>query len=108
MKVQKIENLLNKMVELNKEKDEWANSLPDELKYTFLENTYANAEGLQIDLLIDYIFKDLSEEIHCFLSEPFPQEIIGLKKVYNINSVKDYVDYLVNEGLIKENNGKKS
>ncbi len=97
-----IENLLNKMIAMEEKQDQWIDSLPRELKESFFDNDYVNSLRTQIDSLVEFIFKDWTEDVGYFLYEDPPHEITTKKGKYVIHNVKEYVDYLVSEGFCEE------
>lgn len=102
MKASKVQELLRQMLDLEKKQSEWIDSVPMELRDPFFENTYTNSLRTQIDALVDFIFDHWSEDVGYFLYEPAPHKITTQKKYYEINTVEEYVDYMVNEGFLEE------
>ena len=102
MKATVVEGLLNKMNAMEKKQEEWIDSLPGQLRESFFDNDYVNSLRMQIDALIAVVFENWTEDVGYFLYENAPHEITTDKGVYHINTVKEYVDYLVAEGFCEE------
>ena len=102
MSAKKVQELITNMVELEKKQSQWIDSLPMELREAFFDNQYTNNLRFQIDKLINFIFGDWTEDVGYFLYESAPHHITTNKKEYVINNVKEYVDYMVNEGFVTE------
>jgi hypothetical protein len=102
MQASKIQELLSKIIKLNKEQDVWLEKLPIEISSAFFDNTYVTAKSLQIDTLINFIFEDWSEDVSYFLYEPSPHCITTIKGEYVINNIDEYIDYMIVEGFATE------
>ncbi len=102
MKASKVQSLLDKMIQLDKQQSSWIDSLPPEIRESFFDNTYTNSLRTQIDQLIEFIFGNWTDDVSYFLYENAPHVIATEKGEYVINNVKEYVDYMVAEGFVEE------
>ncbi len=102
MSAKKVQELLPKMLELEKEQSQWIDSVPAAIRDSFFDNPYTSGLRTQVDALVDFIFDTWAEDVTYFLYEPAPHKITTQKKAYVINTVEEYVDYMVNEGFLKE------
>lgn len=102
MKASEVQALLEKITALNTLKDEWLDSVPRDINQAFFDNEYVNAYGLQFDALLSFVFKDWYEDACYFLSEQAPHEITTKLGEYSINTVEEYVDYMVAEEFVED------
>lgn len=102
MKASKVQELLSKLVQLEKEQSDWIDKLPVEIRESFFDNGYCNALRTQIDNLVSFIFDTWAEDVSYFLYEPAPHKITTEKGEYVINTVEEYVDYMVAERFLQE------
>lgn len=53
--------LINEIVALHKEAEDWVMKLPDDVSTVFFDNTYADRGWKIVDLLIEEVFKDKAD-----------------------------------------------
>ncbi len=102
MSAKKVQELLQQMLDLEQKQTKWIDSVPMEIRDPFFDNTYTSGLRTQIDHLVDFVFDHWAEDVGYFLYESAPHKITTQKKEYVINTVEEYVDYMVNEGFLKE------
>lgn len=107
IKANDLKKLLNKLVALEKKQNEFLDSIPSEIRSGFFYNTYTSCLQQQINLLMRFSLDNdnLSEDVSYFLYETYPQKIYiknnGIEKEYVINSVDDFINYLIDTKQIK-------
>jgi hypothetical protein len=97
-----LKNLLLKLIKLQKEEHEWIESLNDEIRSVFYENTYVNKILLEHDHILKFALGALYEDVYWFLYEWKPGYNIQSGDInYVINDFADYMRYLETEGLVE-------
>lgn len=102
MKAKQVEQLITKISSLSEKQNKWIEILPPEISSAFFDNPYTGAYSEQVSQLLKFIFGDWYEDVSYFLDESSPHRITTPKGDYVINNVKEYIDYLVNEGFLED------
>lgn len=102
IKASVIEGFLTKIIDLENQQNKWINSLPNDISSVFFDNYYVTSVRKQYDETLKLVFGDWFDDLTYFLYEKAPHQITTDKNEYVINTVKEYVDYLVAEGFCEE------
>lgn len=88
--------------ELNKEGDQWLDRIPLDIKSVFFDNKYINVLYSKVNTLLQLCFSEqLQEELDWFwYDRPHSNQITVDNKTYTIQSIEDFVEYLIDRNLI--------
>lgn len=101
IKSTELKSLLQYLVKSHKESHDWLEQLPRDIQSAFYENTYVNNILLDQDRLLKFAVGDLYEDIQWFLYDWKPGFEIQVNETeYIIETLDDYINYLVVNGLI--------
>lgn len=102
IKSTELKTLLQKLIKLQTEERDWIESLNNEIRSVFYENTYVNKILLEHDHILKFALGDLYDDVYWFLYEWKPGYNIQSGDInYVINDLNDYMRYLETEGLVK-------
>jgi hypothetical protein len=105
----KFKALMSKLKKYEADADAWLDTVPREVNSVFFDNPYVDALQHTKDTLLDSLFeKPLCDEVDWFLYEWAADKDVALRTItypngskYVINSVDDFVEYLVAEGMLQ-------
>ena len=98
-----IKKLLEQITSIRKTNSNWLDTINYEVREVFFENTYVNNLYIELDMLLKFIFKDplLFDDINWFIHVWQTGYTITVDdKVYKIETLDDYIEYLKAEGLV--------
>lgn len=101
MKSKNVKYLLSEIIRLDQEGDAWLETINSEVRDSFYDNGYTNILYRQRELMLKFIFKDIYENVFWFLYDWQSGYVINkADKEYTINNIDDFIQYLLDEGLV--------
>lgn len=102
IKSAELKNLLQTMMKLQKEEQEWLDLVPIEIRSVFHENSFVNKICIEHDHILKFALGDLYEDVQWFLYEWRPGFQLAVDyKSYEINNIDDFFNYLETEHLVE-------
>jgi hypothetical protein len=108
MERQKFKELMCQLKKYDAKADAWLDRVPQEINSVFFDNPYVDALQHTKELLLTTLFdKPLRDEVDWFLYEWSEEKDVSLRTItypngskYIINTLDDFVDYLVADGML--------
>lgn len=97
-------DVVRKLKNYDDEKSKYIESIPSDISSAFFDNTYTNAQSMQVDCLMEALFGNMIEDVCWFLYEfkagksSGPHCILKDGTEYTFNTNEDYYDYLLTQG----------
>ncbi len=97
MKAQTLATVVNRLYELEQERDKYLESLPADIRDSFFDNEYTNIMGMQYDIVLQALFGPVMvEDVYWFLLEWKPGYSVTVDgKEYTIQNVDQFIAYMV-------------
>ncbi len=101
MKAAKLKKLITEFLVLEEEQNKWLESINPEIRDCFFSNSLVESLHKQKDMLLRFVLDDLYDDVYWFLYEwKVGYNITTEDKDYTINSLDDFIEYLMNEWLV--------
>jgi hypothetical protein len=108
MEIYKFKNLMVQLKKHDAKANAWLDTIPAEINAVFFDNPYVDELQYTKGLLLSTLFdKPLCDEVDWFLYEWDESKDVSLRTIsyqdgrkYIIDTVDDFVEYLVDEGYL--------